>query len=84
MELPSETILLNREITHVDTNEVYKMITLKLSTKQIEEFKKIYSLEELQDKIIENFSKEIRKAILWRLQISVIGYIFENTWKYNW
>ena len=65
MELPSETILLNREITHVDTNEVYKMITLKLSTKQIEEFKKIYSLEELQDKIIENFSKEIRKAILW-------------------
>lgn len=67
MELPIETILLNREITHVNTNEVYKMITLKLSTKQIEEFKNIYSLEQLQDKIIENFSKEIRKAILWRL-----------------
>lgn len=64
MELPIETILLNREITHVNTNEVYKMITLKLSTKQIEEFKNIYSLEQLQDKIIENFSKEIRKAIL--------------------
>ena len=64
MELPIETILLNREVTNVDTNEVYKMITLKLSTKQIEEFKKSYSLEQLQDKIIENFSVEIRKAIL--------------------
>lgn len=51
-----------RDVKHVNNNE-YKMITLKLSNKQIEDFKKLYSLEQLHNEIIKNFSDQIRKDI---------------------